>query len=270
MSEVAKTSILKLGLPTPLQLLSRLVTGLARRRYRGSDLVLGRDGPVLIRNYDFSLNAVTDRFESTSWLGNEVISKAQRPWGGCLDGMNSAGLVASMTFGGSPSHGEGFAIILMLRYVLETCSSVKEAVAALIRIPIAQSQNVTLIDCSGEHASLFLGPDRAPRVTRELLCTNQQEQVISPAYALRSQTVERHAELVGCLADSNMTLERLIERFFVSPLFSRRSGFPTVYTAVYRPAERRVDYLWHGKTVGQRIGAYEPGEYTHDYGELSL
>ena len=53
------------------------------------------------------------------------------------------------------------------------------------------------------------------------------------------------------------------------PLFSRRSGFPTAYTAVYRPAERRVDYLWQGKKVAQRIGGFETGEYTHDYGEIS-
>jgi predicted choloylglycine hydrolase len=34
-----------------------------------------------------------------------VIAKAQRPWGGCLDGMNDDGLVASLTFGGSVRNG---------------------------------------------------------------------------------------------------------------------------------------------------------------------
>ena len=46
---------------------------------------LGEDGPALVRNYDFPLDVVSDGFESTRWLGREVISKAQRPWGGCLD-----------------------------------------------------------------------------------------------------------------------------------------------------------------------------------------
>ncbi len=46
LSEVAKTSILKTGLPTPIQLLSQLVTGPAAGRYRGSDLVLGPDSDV--------------------------------------------------------------------------------------------------------------------------------------------------------------------------------------------------------------------------------
>src|SRR5450755_4752714 len=43
---------------------------------------LGDDGPALVRNYDFPLDIVSDRFELTSWAGREVIGKAQRPWGG--------------------------------------------------------------------------------------------------------------------------------------------------------------------------------------------
>jgi predicted choloylglycine hydrolase len=230
---------------------------------------LGSDGPALIRNYDFSLDVVSDRFETTSWFGREVIAKAQRPWGGCLDGMNEDGLVASMTFGGSPAQGRGFAAILMLRYILETCRHVNAAIAALSRIPIAQSHNVTLLDRTGDHATMFLGPDRAPAVTRDRVCTNHQEHVAWPENAATSQTIERHAALVRHLAEPGLTLTRLIERFLMAPLFSRRSGFPTVYTAVYRASERRVDYLWPGKIVPQRIGKFEIGEYTHDYGELS-
>jgi len=98
---------------------------------------LGQGGPALVRNYDFPLDTVSDRFEMTSWFGRKVIAKAQRPWGGCLDGMNEDGLVASLTFGGNRAQGLGFAVILMLRYVLETCSRVDEAIARLSRIPIA-------------------------------------------------------------------------------------------------------------------------------------
>jgi predicted choloylglycine hydrolase len=122
---------------------------------------LGAGGPALIRNYDFPLDVVSDRFEATCWFGRKVIAKAQRPWGGCLDGMNEDGLVASLTFGGSRAQGLGFSVILMLRYVLETCRVVDQAIAALSRIPIALSHNVTLLDRSGAYATVFLGPDRA-------------------------------------------------------------------------------------------------------------
>jgi hypothetical protein len=65
-----------------------------------------------------------------------------------------------------------------------------------------------------------------------------------------------------------MTRDRLIEGLLAPPLYSRRQAFPTVYTAVYRPAEGRVDYLWPGRVVTQRIGNFAESAYTHDYGEL--
>ena len=230
---------------------------------------LGDEGPALVRNYDYPLEVVTGRFEATSWFGREVIATAQRPWGGCLDGMNEDGLIASCTFGGRPTKGRGFSIILILRYVLETCRQVGAAIAALERIPIAQSHNVTLLDRSGVHATVFLGPDRAPAVTSDLLCSNHQERVVWPQHAATSRTVERYAALARQLVEPAMTLERLIQAFLMPPLYSRSCRSPTVYTAVYRPTERMVDYLWPGKCCHQAIDRFETGEYTHDYGELS-
>jgi predicted choloylglycine hydrolase len=230
---------------------------------------LGKDGPALVRNYDYPLDIVSDRFESTSWLGRKVIAKAQRPWGGVLDGMNEDGLVASQTFGGRPAQGQGFSIILMLRYVLETCHTVDDAVAALTRIPIAQSQNVTVLDRSGAYATLFLGPDRAPAVTALRLCTNHQERVVWPDHAVSSWTIERHHALAQRLDKPDMTLDRLVESFLAPPLYSRWIGSPTVYTAIYRPSEGRVDYLWPGQRWCQHIDRFEPREYTHDYGDLT-
>jgi len=227
----------------------------------------GRGDVALVRNYDFPIGIVSDHFESTSWFGREVISKAQRPWGGCLDGMNADGLVASATFGGSPSQGLGFSIILILRYVLETCKHVAEAVEALRRIPVALSQNVTLLDASGAHATVFLGPDRVPAVSQALACTNHQE-IGTQAGRTATDSVERQQAALRALADPEMTLEDLTASFLQPPIYSRSWSSPTVYSAVYRPAERRVDYIWPGKCWTQRIGQFESGEYTHDYGEL--
>jgi predicted choloylglycine hydrolase len=228
----------------------------------------GDGGPALVRNYDFDLNVVSDRFEATSWSGRKVIAKAQRPWGGCLDGMNEDGLVAGCAFGGSPAIGLGFSIILMLRYLLETFTRVEEAIAALSRIPIAQSHNVTLLDRSGSFATVFLGPDRAPAVTADRVCTNHQEQVVWAQHGAMSRTVERRDALVRLLAEPGLTIDTLVEGFLAPPLYSRWIGSPTVYTAIYRPIERRVDYLWPGKSVCQYIDRFEPGEYLHDYGDL--
>src|SRR3546814_11120100 len=93
---------------------------------------------------------VSDRFELSDWSGRRVIGKAQRPWGGLHDGINDAGLVVASTFGGAPAQGLGFAVILITRYLLETCTSVEQAVAALCRIPIALSPHVILLDRTGD------------------------------------------------------------------------------------------------------------------------
>ena len=224
---------------------------------------LGDGGPALVRNYDFPLAIVTDRFEATQWAGRRVIAKAQRPWGGCIDGMNQDGLVASLTFGGGTAEGEGFAVILMLRYVLETCAGVDAAVAALTRIPIAQSQNVTLLDRTGAYATLYLGPDRVPAVTRHRVCANHQE-----AAGIVGDSIARQRAAEAALDAPGMTLAGLGERFLAPPLLSRRAASPTVYSAVYRPADLSVDYLWPAEVRRQRIGDFAEGEYTCDYGAL--
>jgi predicted choloylglycine hydrolase len=229
---------------------------------------LGDGGPALVRNYDYPLDVVSDRFELTAWSGHRVIAKAQRPWGGCLDGMNEDGLVASITAGGSRAQGIGFSVILLLRYVLETCSRVDQAIAALSRIPIALSQNVTLLDRTGEFATVFLGPDREPAVSRMRACANHQETPPELSSAVLTHSVERQQSMLDALEDRSMTLERLTAGFFEPPLYSRRVGSTTVYTAVYWPAEGRVDYLWPGKRWSQSFDRFVAAEYTHDYGEL--
>ena len=230
---------------------------------------LGVGGPALVRNYDFPLEVVSDHFQSTRWLGGEVISKGQPPWGGCLDGMNADGLVASVTFGGSPAQGEGFSIILIARYVLETCSRVAEAVDALFRIPVALSQNVTVLDKTGTYATVFLAPDRAASVSHTPVCTNHQEPFDSAALtAPLIRSVERQSAALRALETPGVSLGQLQQTFLSAPLYSRNARSPTVYSAVYRPLELTVDYLWPGHTITQRIGSFTPFEYVHDYGEL--
>lgn len=223
----------------------------------------GPDGPALVRNYDFAPATVTGRFESSAWFGREVIAAAQRPWGGCLDGMNADGLVASLTAGGTSAMGEGFAVTLMLRYVLETCATVDAAARTLARIPIAQAQNVTLLDRTGASATVFLGPGRPPAISRAPVCANHQDDPALPATFSRA----RAAAAQAALDDPAMTLPALTQRFLQPPLHVRGTVAPTVYTAVYRPAQGRVAYLWPGKLWRQSLGGFRPGVYEHLYAD---
>ncbi|MEQ8394235.1 C45 family autoproteolytic acyltransferase/hydolase [Thalassobaculum sp.] len=229
----------------------------------------GEGGPALVRQQDFPLDMVSDRFEMTNWSDRRVIGKAQRPWGGLHDGINEDGLVVTSTFGGTPVQGLGFAVILITRYLLETCTRVEQAVTALCRIPIALSHNVMMLDRSGDHATVYLGPDRAPAVTRDVATTNHQETVVWPELANRSRTVERLGVVRDALSDPTMTLRDLTVRFLSPPIYSRGLASPTVYTAIYWPVEGCVDYIWPGRTVRQGFQRFDAVEYTHDYSGLT-
>jgi predicted choloylglycine hydrolase len=156
----------------------------------------------------------------------------------------------------------------MLRYVLETCRQVEEAIAALGRIPVALAQNVMLLDRSGACATLFLAPGRTAVVSPLHACTNHQEMPAPPHSAVMQGSLARQQALLEVLAEPAMRLATLLERFLQPPLYARRIASPTVYTAVYRPVEGRVDYVWPGHVCRQRMGRFAPGEYIHDYGEL--
>ena len=66
---------------------------------------------------------------NTGYLGRRVVGTEDCGWG-LLDGVNDAGLAVSLTFGGRPQVGDGFGIPLILRYVLQTCTDVDQAVGA--------------------------------------------------------------------------------------------------------------------------------------------
>jgi predicted choloylglycine hydrolase len=185
-----------------------------------------------------SFGTTSDHFQSTRWLGREVISKGQRPWGGCLDGMNSDGLVASVTFGGSTAQGEGFSIILIARYVLETCNRVSDAVAALCRIPVALSQNVTVLDRTG-YATVYLTPIAILRVADADVPTIRSRS--TPTLSRRLFGARSSVGTQRCaLSTADLSLADLAQTFLTAPLYSRDAQSPTVYSAIYRPAESKV------------------------------
>jgi predicted choloylglycine hydrolase len=66
-----------------------------------------------------------------------------------LDGINDAGLVVSLTIGGRRAVGDGFAIPLIVRYLLETCQTVPQARETLQRLPVHAAQNLSILDNSG-------------------------------------------------------------------------------------------------------------------------
>lgn len=201
-------------------------------------------GGVLVRNYDYAAALCEAVLWKTAWL-RPVIAMGDCLWG-ALDGINDAGLAASLSFGGRPEVGEGFGIPLVVRYLLETCITVSECRAVLQRVPVHMSYNVTLLDAHGDFLTVYLAPDRAPVLRAWPCATNHQGEVEWAAHAEVTGTVEREAFLAARLADPTEGTERLIDRFAEAPLFWQgyARGWGTLYTSVYRPAQRRVELRW--------------------------
>lgn len=232
-------------------LASRMLTGWDLPRFAPaacSQVTTVDPGPALIRNYDYRPDLFEQVTISTDYL-QPVIGTSDCLFG-LLDGMNGSGLAVSLAYGGNPAYGRGFAISTVLRYVLETCASVDEARRVLARLPVSMVYNVTMIDTGGEILTAHLSPRAKPEFRSRPAATNHRwDAPVRPEHARRFGSVERLAFLHR-LVRSTATSDDLAERMLSSPLRVEdyAHGFGTLYTAVYRLAERSLTYCWPGTT----------------------
>jgi predicted choloylglycine hydrolase len=225
----------------------------------------GDGNPVLVRNYDYPASRAEGIILATAWTGRRVIGMSDCLWG-LLDGVNDAGLAASLTFGGRPVVGDGFGIPLVMRYVLEVCESVSEACRVFARIPVHAAQNVTVLDRSGDFATIRLSPDRDPEVLTVPVATNHQHPGDWPAYAAAVQTHERERRLLELLRTPQMTREALTEAFLTAPLYRlARDRGGTLYTAVYDPVAGTAEYRWPGARIAQSLTGFAPASHLQCY-----
>ena len=218
--------------------------------------------PMLVRNYDYA----PSRFEGVIWstgLVKRVIGMTDCLWG-LLDGMNEDGLAISLTFGGRRVLGDGFGIPIVMRYLLETCSTVEDARVTLARLPYALSHNVTVVDGAGAVLTAYLSPDREPIFREFPAATNHQGIVEWPEQAKATRTIEREQTILRLLEDPTMDARSFSDSFLRAPLFSTSyaNGFGTLYTAEYRPTQRVARYRWPTRTWELGFDRFDPGEHT--------
>ncbi|MEY9835198.1 C45 family autoproteolytic acyltransferase/hydolase [Streptacidiphilus sp. EB103A] len=213
---------------------------------------IGGEGRLL-RNYDFNPDECEGTIVSSHFL-RPVIGMQEAVWG-LLDGMNDAGLAVSLTFGGRFVQGPGFSILLVLRYLLETCDTVDEAVAKLATIPICLAQNVTLIDPE-QAMTVFVGPDIPMTPAPDACATNHQHLPVPDQQEQFTRTRQRLSAVRASGADVAAMLKPPLYQF------AYHEGLGTVYTADYRPSEGRVTYHWPEESWEQSFDAFTPGSRT--------
>ena len=220
----------------------------------------GHDEPALLRNYDFAPGLLEGSWLATRWNGQRVAALGDCLWG-ALDGLNEAGLAASLSFGGRTVSGAGFGIPLVLRYLLEVARDTAEAIAILQRVPVSMCYSVTLLDRRGEWATVFVAPDRPTEVTRRNVVTNFQHQVDWPEHARATHSVERR-DILQAQVDGPGSFEAAAGSLLQPPLFQAAylRGYGTLYSALYRPASGRIELRWPEAQWSQALADFAPGE----------
>ena len=213
--------------------------------------------PLMVRNYDYNPSAFDGIFLKTGWNGRPVMGTSDGLFG-LLDGMNDAGLTVSLTFGGRRAVGEGFGVPLILRYLLQTCSTLEEAKEVLLRVPCHMSYNVTVLNRDRQFFTAFLAPDRPTLFTHAAVSTNHQERVEWKSHARLTATVERERFLLHRLTLHPETKEVFVGSFLKPPLYSLAfdQGFGTLYTAAYHPHDLTAELLWPGRRWKKSIGQF--------------
>jgi predicted choloylglycine hydrolase len=214
--------------------------------FRGcSQAVYVQDEPVLVRNYDYS-PYVFDGLLMKSHLDQRSVIAMIDCMSGVLDGMNEDGLAVSMSFGGRDEFGKGFGITILLRYILEYATNVKEAIELVKDIPVHGAYNVTLLDRNANHATLTIAADETTQVTNAAIATNQQQGGSWPKYQERVQSARRFEYLTDIVSQQAHSVDSFAQQFLHPPLFNTEfgKGFGTLYTAAYYPQRGECQILW--------------------------
>ncbi len=238
-------------------------------RYLGgcSIAALAIDGEVrLVRNYDLSPDLNEGLLLRSEWTRTPVMGMVEFLWG-LSDGVNGAGLAAALAYGGRSEVGPGFGVTTILRYVLETCATVPEAVAVLHRVPSHMPYNITLADRRGGTATVELLAGGGARVVRLAVATNHQhgeEFTDRPSF---TRTAERHDHLRRLL-EKGVSLDALAGAFLREPLYQRNydAGFGTLFTAIYDPLAGGLTLRWPGEAWHQTLAGFAAGSRTIGYG----
>jgi predicted choloylglycine hydrolase len=252
---------------------ARFLTGYQPPAYVSacSQAVMTAGRVQLVRNYDYYLDLIEGSQLLTAWNGTKVIGMSDS-LSGLVDGMNEHGLAISLTFGGRRVVGVGFGIPFILRYILEFCTTVSQAVQVLIRVPSHMSYNVTVLDKYGSFKTVQVAPDRPAFVTDVPYTTNHQGIIDWPENAFFNKTLERADFLANMFAKNDHDPDQFIGAFLQPPLYNTRfsEGFGTRYTAVYCPLEGCVQLFWPNQNVKQYFNHFQEQDRQIHFNQASL
>ncbi|NND91073.1 MAG: hypothetical protein HKN42_09425 [Granulosicoccus sp.] len=219
----------------------------------------GGDSVRLVRNYDLSPELNEGLLLHSNWTGKPVMGMIEFLWG-LSDAVNTRGLSVALAYGGRCETGRGFGVTTILRYIMETCGTVAEAVRVLERVPSHMAYNITLADRVGAALTIELTPGGGVRRMQQAVTTNHQHGRETAMHPVFTRTIERLEHLKALLLDKVAPRE-LPGAFLKKPLHQDdyANGMGTLFTAEYDPRHGTMTLHWLEDRWSQSLHAFEEG-----------
>mgnify|MGYP001771266488 FL=1 len=226
----------------------------------GTEILFGRNSDFLTELQDNNRNVQYCFSDGSHAFYGNTTSFVQME-----DGVNEKGLAAGLTSVYPPSGASGPLIApgmnagLLLRFFLERCASVEEALAWLKRLPVSSAQTFTLADAGGKIAvaECFAGGLKVIRPEKEtmrkqafacatnLFYSEELKRFNEPGIDTweagpRYQTMQRALEAEAGEMVLSDALDLLSGRKGFLCQYDRRTGKDTVWSVVYDLKRRKI------------------------------
>ncbi|OJJ22154.1 hypothetical protein BKI52_08945 [marine bacterium AO1-C] len=123
--------------------------------FRNADRVIfGRNHDFLYRFREYCMGTLVKASNQLDFVGHSDV------FIGKMDGMNEKGLAVGINFVDSEERKPGINFSLMVRYLLERCTTVNEAVEVLSEAPIGSSNNYLIADAQQQMAVVEVTPGK--------------------------------------------------------------------------------------------------------------
>jgi predicted choloylglycine hydrolase len=199
------------------------------------------------RNYDYRPRYYGAQFVFLQASGSYASIGSSHQLTGRLDGMNEHGLMIGLHQVRKSPRFSGLSADLIVRMILDQCSTTTEAVERLRQLPHAMQYNYSLLDANGVASVVEAGAGAvAARKGTWLACTNHfQSALLRPLNHRRRAAHSQHRlPPLEAWASGGLSAEQMFTALnrSTSPAFFHGylRGAGTLHTIVGEPAKRRL------------------------------
>jgi predicted choloylglycine hydrolase len=204
-----------------------------------TNLIFGRNSDFFVEIRDVCESALYLPDKGYRFIGNSTAMVQME------DGYNEHGLAIGLTFIPPKMIKPGLNAGLLLRYILEKCKTVREALAALRSLPVSSAQTFTIIDRTGEMAVVECNCKKTVVIRPQenenfIVSTNQFVSPEMQRYEILSflDSKERYAVARQALSANRTYSCQLAEnilsgRYGFMCQYDRRTGMDTLWSMVY-------------------------------------